>query len=812
MPRFVSGLLFALASSVSALCQTTHLVDVGGPPGSFDTIQEAVDFAQDGDTVWVLHPALVTTDPDISAGFVLDGKGLTVAAKTGNEFSIMSSVVRNVPNGSSVVFQGLGINCRPVDSFPLQLWLQARVHGPNGSVPGLTISNCSGLVSLDLCCIYSPDAAGLAIHDAELVTLRRVSASGGYLPAPQKSYDGMEVLRSRVDAEGCLFTGGNGAAGPCTSGFTCSWCLPGGHGGDGAAVGQGGYVFASSCDFVGGLPGVCGVCWTCDGFYGNDARVEAGGVMIERNANSGGFNPTGTVQSLGDVPRELVIPASVGPDGQAEITALGAPNEVVYFLLSESGGLFGQGVDGRALMVGSPLPGGRRRLGTIGPDGSLHLAIELAPALATETRTRHVQLAFLSSTGTRLSNAAAVLQVGADQPILAETEVPRIVPGTPTPGDGRSWGAPHRNLDEAAALSLAHPGSRRTYWIIEGDFFALDVLHEPQFVASTIDPNTSLLGGFTGTEESADERDLTQHRTRLSGDLLGDDAFPFQNRTDNLASAFVVNADSAGGPQSTIIEGIDFSGFNNTPPLAFSVLRLSGESSIRSCRFTDNLIVGNALISTDATDFKNTEWIGNRGTLVASGFSSESLEIRDSLFVGNTATHNIVRAGSATRFVIEGVTAAGNRVDNASGGVFVQSPQGNGLPIRVRNSILFNNAAGGAVSEEASLRVDPGVAAPPDLGWSLIEGWSAGFVAPGMLNLDPGFVDPAGPDGILYTGDGDFRLRLDSACIDAGDNDAVIASGVTNDLDDGPRRIDQPGVPDTGNGVAPIVDLGCYER
>ncbi len=44
----------------------------------------------------------------------------------------------------------------------------------------------------------------------------------------------------------------------------------------------------------------------------------------------------------------------------------------------------------------------------------------------------------------------------------------------------------------------------------------------------------------------------------------------------------------------------------------------------------------------------------------------------------------------------------------------------------------------------------------------------------------------------------------------AGDNTAVPLD-ITTDLDGNPRFLEDPETPDTGNGVAPIVDLGAYE-
>jgi hypothetical protein len=56
---------------------------------------------------------------------------------------------------------------------------------------------------------------------------------------------------------------------------------------------------------------------------------------------------------------------------------------------------------------------------------------------------------------------------------------------------------------------------------------------------------------------------------------------------------------------------------------------------------------------------------------------------------------------------------------------------------------------------------------------------------------------------------GDLHLKPSSPCIDAGDNSAP--SLPATDIDGDYRRIDDPTVVDTGNGTAPIVDMGADE-
>lgn len=86
----------------------------------------------------------------------------------------------------------------------------------------------------------------------------------------------------------------------------------------------------------------------------------------------------------------------------------------------------------------------------------------------------------------------------------------------------------------------------------------------------------------------------------------------------------------------------------------------------------------------------------------------------------------------------------------------------------------------------------------------------AAFDISRVLDADPVFADPVGPDGIAYSGDEDLRAGPGSAMIDNGASFRV-PPWLTTDLDAKPRRIDAAWVPDTGVGPAPIVDIGPYE-
>ena len=85
---------------------------------------------------------------------------------------------------------------------------------------------------------------------------------------------------------------------------------------------------------------------------------------------------------------------------------------------------------------------------------------------------------------------------------------------------------------------------------------------------------------------------------------------------------------------------------------------------------------------------------------------------------------------------------------------------------------------------------------------------------PGTANIasSPAFVDPDGPDNVVGTPDDDLRLNNHSPGIDSGHNDSAIVSGLTLDFNSDTRFVDDAAVTDSGNGTAPIVDMGAYER
>ena len=120
------------------------------------------------------------------------------------------------------------------------------------------------------------------------------------------------------------------------------------------------------------------------------------------------------------------------------------------------------------------------------------------------------------------------------------------------------------------------------------------------------------------------------------------------------------------------------------------------------------------------------------------------------------------------------------------------------------NSIIWGNAPG-ATGLEIIVKFD----AVASASYSDIEG---GFTGVGNLDANPIFTDADGLDDVLGTADDNLRLGRFSPCTDAGNSAAAALAGVTEDQAGQPRFANDLGIPDTGSGGNPVVDIGPFER
>lgn len=212
---------------------------------------------------------------------------------------------------------------------------------------------------------------------------------------------------------------------------------------------------------------------------------------------------------------------------------------------------------------------------------------------------------------------------------------------------------------------------------------------------------------------------------------------------------------------------------------------------------TDTFAGGGIYTNNARVQLLNCRIVGNDadagGGIYIAGLSDDAV-IANTIITGNTNTiwgGAAVFNGSSPLFVNNTVTA------NLTG-IYTGF---NSFP-RIINSIIWRN-------DSQFPGFDLYGNGIPILEYSILDG-DYRFAGEGVIDADPEFVDPIGPDGVRGTEDDDLRLRPGSPAIDRGNNTAVPAD-LQFDLDGNPRFRDDPLTRNLGVGVGPIIDFGPFE-
>lgn len=433
----------------------------------------------------------------------------------------------------------------------------------------------------------------------------------------------------------------------------------------------------------------------------------------------------------------------------------------------------------------------------------------------------------------RLLGAAAAACLCA---AAARAGVLRVDAGLATgAGNGQSWADAYRGPAAlATALAAAAPGDE--VWVKAGT-------HRPTTGTSRdasflLEDGVALYGGFAGGETLREQRDPAANATILSGDL-GVPGVAADN------SYHVVDARGAG--TGAVLDGFvvrdgNADGANVYRDSGGGILCVAWQGAVssplvRDCRFVANRAAvdgGGAYINADLASalcspvFLDCVFEGNSAGARGGGARARvwsAARFERCVFKSNSAPRGGgIDTGSATPLLVVCSLFSGNSATSASGGggAYVDSsfapgdaqfvnctfhgnsaPAGDGgglltaatAPVAWNCVLWANSGAGGAQTSSAQVR---GLVQAQPARWSIVMGGAAGQ---GNLAADPRFVDASA---------GDFRLRLDSPGVDAGTNAALPAS-VLLDLGGAPRRSDEAAVPDSGNGTAPLVDIGAHE-
>ena len=415
-------------------------------------------------------------------------------------------------------------------------------------------------------------------------------------------------------------------------------------------------------------------------------------------------------------------------------------------------------------------------------------------------------------------------------------------------GDGTSWATAYASLSVATGLSKPYD----QLWVAEGRY-----PHQGEGDAYQLKARVSWYGGFAGFETDLSQRDWVNNETILDGDVNGDDLPGFQNYLDNART--VVNAGYTVGPDS-IVDGFTVRGGNAdevagctlwavySPVCQAGGIYTLGNPRFRNlivkdnfagyqggavftdrdptfvnCVFEGNNAISGGAVYTDiggAPEFHNCSFIGNSalegGAVFSLGASSDGPRYANCVFAGNTAlaTGGAMHAIDVAPEILNSTFWANQSFDQG-GGYFGQGTADAGF----YNSILWGNTALAASGEAAQT-----TGTPATFSRSIVEGWTGTLPGTGTNGNDPLFVDPLGLDLIAGTADDDLRLQSGSPAIDSG-NDTLLPADtldVDGDLDlvevlptdraGNPREVNDPFAPDSGAGVAPIVDRGAFER
>jgi hypothetical protein len=277
----------------------------------------------------------------------------------------------------------------------------------------------------------------------------------------------------------------------------------------------------------------------------------------------------------------------------------------------------------------------------------------------------------------------------------------------------------------------------------------------------------------------------------------------FQTTAFITDSLFLANAGggvrTSGG--STTISSCRFEGNQSSGGAG---ARLNGAATVTDCLFIGNISSSGGALLCDGIQPISIDRCIMQGNIATEGgaFFGGMTVLSNCLIVGNRA----VKGGgicipSAQPTTLVNCTIAYNTATTEGGGIYQRDNVEQQLLLK--NSIIWGNTA----ESQSQIR---NFTTHVTLDFCDVQGgWSG--LGDNNFNADPQFLrtpDP-GDDLTWATADdgfGDLRVQPTSPVVDVGDN-AAVPVGITKDLLNHPRILDQPGVHDPGA----IVDIGAYE-
>jgi len=450
-------------------------------------------------------------------------------------------------------------------------------------------------------------------------------------------------------------------------------------------------------------------------------------------------------------------------------------------------------------------------------------------------------------------------------PDEAESSIIRVNQAAVGATTGLNWSDAKTDLQDALALAHAS-GDVDEIWIAAGTYKPSHSAQRARYF--DLHGGTSLLGGFTGSELTPDDRPETGNQTILSGDLSDNDLPGALNREDNTLHVLYgyQEPDRLTIDRLSITGGaadlqVNCGGFIHT---GGGMMVYQCDVVITNCEFTENTgVIGSALVISNGTKSRiannnfhhnkavdavaatvagpanyegsatiqlnglttgvDNQFVNNRVQFNEANASCSGVTLSggDPIFANNLVTDNI-GYGQYSNAGIVGIlndsleitnsTIANNTAPNAQGTSTVGVYMSRGV-VTLKNSIVWNNTASGNRVQFNQFNAT-GSGAEKHADYSIVDQWGANIPGAGSHGLDPLFTDPSGFD---------YSLLPTSPAIDMGDNavlplDHMDLDNDNNTLETLPidyagldRLFDDPDTTDTGPSTAPVVDAGAYE-
>lgn len=276
-------------------------------------------------------------------------------------------------------------------------------------------------------------------------------------------------------------------------------------------------------------------------------------------------------------------------------------------------------------------------------------------------------------------------------------------------------------------------------------------------------------------------------------------------RSENGSAACTIDCEFADRAM-TISAAARISGFTirNGVATEGGALLISDAPIITDCIFRENVAEsGGAIMVSGTPAIMHCIFAGNHATVMDGGGICNyggNPRIINSLLVANTANlFGGAMFSDLAAFAMINCTLVHNTASRA-GGIRNYA----GVEMTLTNCILWGNSDDDGAGCSAQIT---SVSSSEIITYCCIAGCGGTFGGTGVIDADPLFVDPDGPDNDPTTWqNNDYHLSGKSPCIDAG-----LSFAITADLDGHQRVVDHPATPDTGFGFLDVIDMGVYE-